>query len=65
MSDAIGEGLKIVSQGLDIAKDVTDRRNAADVRAAAIKQDEIKVLEDFEKALAEGNLEAVQIHLAE
>lgn len=65
MPDPISAGLQVAAEGLKIIATTHEAKNAEDVKAAAIAQDEADAKAAATKAVAEGNLEEMRKLVAE
>jgi hypothetical protein len=63
--DAISAGLTIAAETLKIVADTQEQKNAPDVKAAAVAQDEVAVREAATKAIEGGDLEEMRKLVAE
>jgi hypothetical protein len=63
--DPISAGLQVAAEGLKIIATTHEAKNAPDVKAAAIAQDEEDVRAAATKAVAEGDLDEMRKLVAE
>lgn len=65
MPDPISAGLAVAAETLKIVADTQEQKNAPDVKAAAVAQDEVATREAATKAVADGDLEEMRKLVAE